>query len=131
MGALALTPRTQLFPSCINIPCTPPLHASKPCTLPACPARPGPDQGSTTADALFLAYRGTDGKSLEPEVYPRPNGQARGLLLCCAVLRCATCAGQLLSMKHALAGGMLPPAGRSSQGCLLVRLSAAPSSRCA
>jgi hypothetical protein len=29
----------------------------------------------TTADALFLAYRGSDGKSLEPEVYPRPNGQ--------------------------------------------------------
>lgn len=28
----------------------------------------------TTADALFLAYRGSDGKSLEPEVYPRPNG---------------------------------------------------------
>ncbi|PRW56176.1 oxidoreductase TDA3 [Chlorella sorokiniana] len=31
-------------------------------------------QQRTTADALFLAYRGTDGKSLEPEVYPRPNG---------------------------------------------------------
>ena len=32
-------------------------------------------QAATTADALFLAYRGTDGKSLEPEVYPRPNQQ--------------------------------------------------------
>ncbi|GAB4820859.1 hypothetical protein N2152v2_007905 [Parachlorella kessleri] len=32
-------------------------------------------QGATTADALFLAYRGPGGKSLEPEVYPRPNGQ--------------------------------------------------------
>ncbi|KAI7843995.1 hypothetical protein COHA_002533 [Chlorella ohadii] len=31
-------------------------------------------QQRTTADALFLAFRGTDGKSLEPEVYPRPNG---------------------------------------------------------
>lgn len=32
-------------------------------------------QGQTTADCLFLAYRGSDGKSLEPEVYPRPAGQ--------------------------------------------------------
>ncbi|PSC72675.1 oxidoreductase TDA3 [Micractinium conductrix] len=34
-----------------------------------------PPHRPTTADALFLAYRGSDGKSLEPEVYPRPNGQ--------------------------------------------------------
>lgn len=34
---------------------------------------------SATPDALFLAYRGTDGKSLEPEVYPRPNGQVTSL----------------------------------------------------
>lgn len=27
------------------------------------------------AEALFLAYRGTDGKSQEPEIYPRPNGE--------------------------------------------------------
>lgn len=32
-------------------------------------------QQQTTADCLFLAYRGSDGKSLEPEVYPRPGGQ--------------------------------------------------------
>lgn len=32
-------------------------------------------QQRTTADALFLAYRGSDGKSLEPEVHPRPGGQ--------------------------------------------------------
>ncbi|EFN58873.1 hypothetical protein CHLNCDRAFT_140762 [Chlorella variabilis] len=32
-------------------------------------------QQHTTADCLFLAYRGSDGKSLEPEVYPRPGGQ--------------------------------------------------------
>ncbi|KAL4457585.1 hypothetical protein ABPG75_012450 [Micractinium tetrahymenae] len=32
-------------------------------------------QNRTTPDCLFLAYRGTDGKSLEPEVYPRPGGQ--------------------------------------------------------
>ena len=124
MGALALTPRTQLSPSCMHIPCMPPVHASQPCTLPACPSCPVPGQGSTTADALFLAYRGTDGKSLEPEVYPRPNGQARGWLL-----RCAARAGQLSSMKHALAGGMLPPAMRCSQGCLLVRQHARPGPR--
>lgn len=27
------------------------------------------------AEALFLAYRGSDGKSQEPEIYPRPNGE--------------------------------------------------------
>ncbi|KAL4440644.1 hypothetical protein ABPG77_000353 [Micractinium sp. CCAP 211/92] len=32
-------------------------------------------QQQTTPDCLFLAYRGSDGKSLEPEVYPRPAGQ--------------------------------------------------------
>ncbi|KAL4857919.1 ATP-binding cassette sub-family G member 2 [Chlorella vulgaris] len=32
-------------------------------------------QQRTTGDALFLAYRGSNGKSLEPEVYPRPGGQ--------------------------------------------------------
>ena len=40
---------------------------------PAGPRAPG-------ADALFLAYRGADGKSLEPEVYPRPEGQ--GVYVC-------------------------------------------------
>ncbi|KAL6782573.1 hypothetical protein ACKKBG_A07325 [Auxenochlorella protothecoides x Auxenochlorella symbiontica] len=31
--------------------------------------------GGLPAEALFLAYRGTDGKSQEPEIYPRPNGE--------------------------------------------------------
>jgi glycine/D-amino acid oxidase-like deaminating enzyme len=29
---------------------------------------------TTTADALFLSYKGPGGKTLEPEVYPRPDG---------------------------------------------------------
>ena len=31
-------------------------------------------ENKTSADALFLAYRGSGGGNLEPEVYPRPDG---------------------------------------------------------
>ncbi len=31
-------------------------------------------ENHTSADALFLAYRGAQGGTLEPEVYPRPDG---------------------------------------------------------